>query len=114
MNSLYDESPFLEHHGIKGQKWGVRRFQNPDGTLTAAGKRRYLKLQDREYKLEKEGKGLHYATMPYEDSKDIAKRLSKTAVNQEVLSNLRASKRAVETYDKLIDEMREPLENKAL
>lgn len=24
MNSLYDESPFLEHHGIKGQKWGVR------------------------------------------------------------------------------------------
>ena len=41
MNSLYDESPFLEHHGIKGQKWGVRRFQNPDGTLTAAGKRRY-------------------------------------------------------------------------
>lgn len=32
----------LYHHGIKGQKWGVRRFQNPDGTLTAAGKKRYL------------------------------------------------------------------------
>lgn len=40
MNSLYDESPFLEHHGIKGQKWGVRRFQNPDGTLTNAGRKR--------------------------------------------------------------------------
>ncbi len=32
----------LYHHGIKGQKWGVRRFQNPDGSLTTAGKRRYL------------------------------------------------------------------------
>lgn len=31
----------LYHHGIKGQRWGVRRFQSPDGTLTAAGKARY-------------------------------------------------------------------------
>ena len=30
----------LAHHGIKGQKWGIRRFQNPDGTRTAAGKKR--------------------------------------------------------------------------
>ena len=31
----------LYHHGIKGQKWGVRRFQNPDGSLTEVGQRRY-------------------------------------------------------------------------
>lgn len=31
----------LYHHGVKGQKWGVRRYQNEDGTLTAAGKKRY-------------------------------------------------------------------------
>ena len=31
----------LEHHGIKGQKWGVRRYQNEDGTLTPEGKERY-------------------------------------------------------------------------
>lgn len=31
----------LCHYGIKGQKWGVRRYQNSDGTLTSAGKKRY-------------------------------------------------------------------------
>lgn len=37
----YETSNSLSHHGIKGQKWGVRRFQNKDGTLTAKGKKRY-------------------------------------------------------------------------
>lgn len=34
-------SDSLMHHGIKGQKWGVRRFQNPDGSLTERGRKRY-------------------------------------------------------------------------
>ena len=33
----------LYHHGIKGQRWGVRRFQNKDGSLTSKGKSRYRK-----------------------------------------------------------------------
>jgi len=36
---------YLEHHGILGMKWGVRRFQNEDGTLTEAGKTRYSDSQ---------------------------------------------------------------------
>ena len=36
-----NEGAYLAHHGVKNQRWGVRRFQNPDGSLTAAGKLRY-------------------------------------------------------------------------
>ena len=39
MESIFSDE--LQHHGILGQKWGIRRYQNADGSLTAAGKRRY-------------------------------------------------------------------------
>lgn len=37
----YNYGPELYHHGIKGMRWGVRRFQRKDGSLTPAGKKRY-------------------------------------------------------------------------
>lgn len=45
----------LTHWGIRGMKWGVRRYQNSDGTLTPAGKKRYQKEMD---KLKKEERTL--------------------------------------------------------
>lgn len=36
-----DFRDYLCHYGIKGMKWGVRRYQNPDGSLTEEGKSRY-------------------------------------------------------------------------
>lgn len=41
MNQNLQQDAYLRHHGILGMKWGVRRYQNADGTLTAAGKKRY-------------------------------------------------------------------------
>ena len=43
MNNVY-----LEHHGVKGQKWGIRRYQRKDGSLTVMGKVRYR--TDKEFK----------------------------------------------------------------
>lgn len=53
----YLEVRSLCHHGVKGQRWGVRRYQNDDGTLTAEGKARYG--VDENGKMSKEGMKLY-------------------------------------------------------
>lgn len=40
----------LVHHGVLGQKWGVRRYQNADGSLTVAGKQKLAKYKEKELK----------------------------------------------------------------
>lgn len=53
----------LSHAGIKGMKWGVRRYQNKDGSLTAAGKKRYYKEADAAgYKETNDATGIRYKT----------------------------------------------------
>lgn len=59
---------YIIHHGIKGQKWGVRRFQNADGTLTAAGRKRYGDYSGDDYFMEK-GTPVYRVTTGVNDNK---------------------------------------------
>ena len=42
--------PYLAHHGIKGQRWGVRRFQNVDGSYTSEGRKRHANMAIANYR----------------------------------------------------------------
>ena len=48
------QPPELMHYGIKSMRWGIRRYQNEDGTLTPAGKERYNKNSDGREKKKKD------------------------------------------------------------
>ena len=51
----------IMHSGVKGMKWGVRRYQNEDGTLTEAGKKRYARdAREKEFNKYDESAGKYY------------------------------------------------------
>ena len=66
----------LYHHGILGMKWGVRRYQNKDGTLTAAGKKRYGVREDQRVVSAKEVDKA-YDSSASKHSGEIAKQFAK-------------------------------------
>jgi hypothetical protein len=66
----------LYHHGIKGQKWGVRRYQNSDGSLTPSGKRRYNRLA------KKDAKEYARAKMFYGEGAGNRRKLIKATVDE--------------------------------
>lgn len=53
----------LYHHGIKGMKWGRRRYQNPDGSLTPAGKKRYVTVAQANRNAKKAGQEARRASI---------------------------------------------------
>jgi hypothetical protein len=63
----WESGVYLEHYGVPGMKWGMRRYQNADGSLTAAGQKRYEKTGVKGYQYKS------HATKKYERKAKRAK-----------------------------------------
>lgn len=95
----------LRHHGVKGQRWGFRRYQNKDGTLTAAGKKHYSESeQDDIYKTmasAKNGGGLFTSKKKLQAKQD---EMVKRNITDTLKKSAKAYQKAEDKYIKGLDE----------
>ena len=95
----------LYHHGIKGQRWGVRRYQNPDGTLTTAGRARYGIDEQGHFTSDKGQKNL-YKDIKRSNEQQLKLKKQERKVEQQLRTQA-LSKRATSVAEKQENTLRE-------
>lgn len=107
-NRVYSDE--LCHYGVKGQKWGVRRYQNPDGTLTEEGKARYkLGSLHKESEIREDfKKNIASKSKEIEHIRDLSGKLKEIQAERdsayaEYYPNIKISKKEKQDLKKVID-----------
>lgn len=112
-NSTYQQSDlersnYLEHHGVLGMKWGVRRYQNKDGSLTSAGRKRYGDGNpQKRYKVtvkspfERKKEKLSAKEQRMNEKEEIARRTNQLRERQANLRNLGKSQKTIQNENKV-------------
>lgn len=95
---MYENSNELYHYGVKGQKWGVRRYQNPDGTLTAKGKARLNTYKEKEWKKVNKNRAKALSANDADTMRQIKNRQSK--IRNVVDQDHKKNDRAIESNNK--------------
>jgi hypothetical protein len=79
---MWNDGTYLAHHGIKGQRWGIRRYQNFDGSYTKAGLERYRKSEENYNKKKESYKTIRSDSSASSYEKRMAKAKMKEAKRQ--------------------------------
>lgn len=103
----YNYNDELYHYGAKGMKWGRRRYQNPDGSLTDAGKKRYARdAREKEFGKYDESQGVYYKQSKKNGRTDLS-----VDADRYVTEDMQRTKRLMDSTSHMTNQLRNVSDN---